>query len=79
MFVRLYPINVNTAEPIGPKFCVEPHVAPGKVCEWSNFQKFASIKIRFLKILNIHEIIFFKSAKFFLFCFINKENTHVYK
>jgi hypothetical protein len=22
----LYPINVKTAEPIGPKFCVGPHV-----------------------------------------------------
>ena len=26
--VCLYPINVKTAEPIGPKFCVGPHVAP---------------------------------------------------
>ena len=29
--VCLYPINVKTAEPIGPKFCVRPHVTPGKV------------------------------------------------
>ena len=29
--VCLYPINVKTAEPIGPKFCVGPHVTPGKV------------------------------------------------
>jgi len=35
--VRLYPINVKTAEPIGPKFCVGPHVTPGKVYEWSKF------------------------------------------
>ena len=27
----LYPINVNTAKPIGPKFCVGPHMTPGKV------------------------------------------------
>ena len=65
--VRLYPINVKTAEPIGPKFFVGYHVTPGKVYGWSNFQKFASIKIRFLKILKIHEFFFWKSAKFFVF------------
>ena len=31
--VCLYPKNVKTAEPIRPKFGVEPHVAPGKVYE----------------------------------------------
>ena len=29
--VCLYPINIKTAEPIGPKFCVGPLVTPGKV------------------------------------------------
>ena len=57
--VCLYPINVKTAEPIGPKFFVWPHGAPGKVYEWSKFQIFVSIKIRsslnFFKILKIHE------------------------
>ena len=62
LFVCLYPINVKTAEPIGPKFFVGHHVIPGKVYRWLNFQKFASIKIRFLKILKIHEI-------FLCFCF----------
>ena len=33
LFVCLYPINVKTAEPIGPKFFVGPHGAPGKVYE----------------------------------------------
>ena len=33
LFVCLYPINVKTAEPIGPKFCVGYHVTPGKVYE----------------------------------------------
>ena len=65
--VSLYPINVKTAEPIRLKFFVGHHVIPGKVYGWSNFQKFASIKIRFLKILKIHEIFFWKSAKFFVF------------
>ena len=32
-FVCLCPINVKTAKPIRPKFCVGPHVAPGKVYE----------------------------------------------
>ena len=31
LFVCLYPINVKTAEPIGPKFFVGHHVIPGKV------------------------------------------------
>ena len=43
---------------------IKNNVIPGK--GWSNFQKFVSIKIRFSKILKIHEI-FFKSAKFFVF------------
>ena len=29
--VRLYPINVKTAQPIGPKFFVGHHETPGKV------------------------------------------------
>jgi len=31
--VCLYPINVETAEPIGPTFFVAPRVIPGKVYE----------------------------------------------
>ena len=58
--VCFYPINIKTAKPIGPKFFVGHHVIPGKVYEWSNFQKFASIKIRFLKIFKIH--VFFWSS-----------------
>ena len=81
-------INVKTAKPIGPKFFVGSRVTPGKVYGWSNFQKFASIKIRFLKILKIHEIFLIKSSKCFVFVlltrrtlmlFVNKENPHVYK
>ena len=29
--VCLYPLNVKTADPNGPKFVVGPHVTPGKV------------------------------------------------
>ena len=44
--VCLYPINVKTAEPIGPNFFVRHHVTTGKVYVWSTFQIFVSIKIR---------------------------------
>ena len=33
MSVCLYPINVKTAEPIGPKLFEGPHLTPGKVYE----------------------------------------------
>ena len=68
LFVRLEPMNVKTAEPIGPKFCVGPHVASGNVYEWSRFQKFVSNKIRFLSNFEIHEI-FLWNPRSFLFCF----------
>jgi len=37
LFVCLYPINVKTAEPIGPEFFVGHLGTPGKVYEWLNF------------------------------------------
>ena len=46
LFVCLYPINVKTTGPIGPKFFVGHLGTPGKVYEWSKFQIFVSIKIR---------------------------------
>jgi len=39
------------AEPIGAKFCVEPHMTPGKVYEYSKFQKYAANKVDFHKLL----------------------------
>ena len=75
--VCLYPINVKTAEPIRPKFFVGHHVIPRKVYGWSNFQKFASIKIRFLKNLKIHEI-FFENPRNFFLLFVNKEKPCVF-
>ena len=33
LFVCVYPINVKTAEQIGPKFCVGHHGTTGKVYE----------------------------------------------
>ncbi len=44
--VCLYPINVKTAEPIGPTFFVGHLGTPGKVYEKSKFQIFVSIKIQ---------------------------------
>ena len=40
-----YPINVKTAKPIKPKFCVGPHMAPGRVLNDHNSTKFF-VKIR---------------------------------
>ena len=37
-----YPINIKTAEPIGPKFCAGPCMTPGKVFGGSELQKFIS-------------------------------------
>ena len=48
MFVCLYPTNVKTAEPIGPKFCVGPHLTPGKVYGCSKLQKCVSKSFCFL-------------------------------
>ena len=78
LFVCLYPINVKTAEPIGPKFFVGSRVTPGKVYGWSNFQKFDHpSKFDFWK--------FWKSTKFFLkirgifcFCYLLTMRTPVY-
>ena len=52
------------AEPIGPKFSVGPDITPGKVKEWTNFQKFGCNEIRFKLFLKIHDI-------FCLFSFYN--------
>ena len=42
-------MNVKTAEPIRPKFCVGPHVAPEKVYSQSDFKY---LKKFYLKIFN---------------------------
>jgi len=78
LFVCLYPINVKTAEPIGPKFVVGHLGTPGKVYESAKYQIVVSIKIR--SSLNFWK--FWKSTNFFakirkLFFFfydVHKEN-----
>jgi len=47
----LYPINVNTAKPIRPKFCVGPYMAPGKVYGQSDFD-YVILKYFYLKLFN---------------------------
>jgi len=76
LFVCLYPINVKTAEPIGPKFFVGPLGTPGKVYESSNICLHQnSIVIKFFKILKINEI-FCENQRiiFVLFYDVHKEN-----
>ena len=37
--VSLYPINLKTAGPIGPKYCVGPHMTPKlKKCVFKSFE-----------------------------------------
>ena len=43
----LYPINIKTAEPIGPKFCVGPHVAREKFMKDQNLKNLPSSKLDF--------------------------------
>ena len=77
LFVCLYPINIKTAEPIGPKFFVGSRGTPGKVYGGSIFKKFASIKIRILKILKIHEM-FLKIREIFCFYYLLTRRSPVY-
>ena len=78
LFVCLYPINVKTAEPIGPKFFVRHHVTTGKVYEWSKFQIFVSIKIRssliFENFENLRNFLRNPRIIFVLFYDVHKEN-----
>jgi len=50
--VSLCPLNVKTAEPIRPKFCMGPHVAPGKVYGPSDF-KYVILKYIYFKLFNL--------------------------
>ena len=36
--VCVFPINVKTAAPIGPKFCVGPHMTQGRFMNDQNFK-----------------------------------------
>jgi len=45
------PINVKTAEPIGPEFCVRP----GKVCGTSKFEKIVKNRGFFLQMRQLEK------------------------
>ena len=63
-------INVRTAETIGPKFCVGPHMILGQVYGCSKLQKLCLKFLNFwLKFKNAWKIII-KPANFYCFCFI---------
>ena len=47
--VCLYPINVKTAEPIGPKFFVGHHVTQGRFMNDKNFKKCVLKVFNFVK------------------------------
>ena len=67
MSVYWYPINLKTAEPIGPKFFEEPYVTTGKVYGCSNLQKLASNKIRFSLNFKKPRNFFLRNRQFFVF------------
>ena len=62
--VCLYPINVKTAEPIRPKFSVGLDMSTGKfktIYRWSKLKDLPPTKFDLNKMLNIYEILFYKS------------------
>ena len=44
LFVCLYPINIKTAEPTGPKFFVGNHVTTGRFMNDQNFKYLSALK-----------------------------------
>ena len=71
----MYSMNVKTAEPIGPKFCVGPHMTPENVYEKKNSAMSLqqnSIVIKFRKSTKF----FIKFANIFLTFFLLRENVH---
>ena len=80
MLVCLYPINVKTAEPIGPKFGVGPLMTPEKVYGCSKFQTSLPQILIFIKIKLKLKFNFIKIPRSFLYkihelC-IHTENVH---
>ena len=57
--VRLHPINVKTAEPIGPKFCVRPHMTPARVYLRLKITNLCPKVFEFCKILKMRDLLFF--------------------
>ena len=70
LFVCLNPINVETAEPTGPTFCLGPHITPGK--GWWMIKIW---KISLQQILIF--IKFWKSMNFFCFTIYAKMHDYL--
>ena len=66
--VRLYPINVKTAEPIGLNFFVRSRVTTGKI----KFSKICLQNSIFENFKNPLSFFFIKSAKFFVFVLLTR-------
>ena len=76
LFVCLYPINVNTAEPIGLKFCVRSHVSPwGRFMNDQNFKNLSLKVFYFNKILKMHKK-YYEIRNLFLFLFYTVQREH---
>ena len=55
LFVGLYPINVKTAEPIGPKLVVASHKTPGKFIDGHNLKNLQQKRFNFRLIWKLNE------------------------
>ena len=68
--VILNKINVKTAEPIGPKFCMGPYMTPRKVCRGTKLQKLVFKSFWFLLNLKNAQQILINLRTFVYYCFI---------
>ena len=64
--VRLYPINVETAEPISSKFCVRPNL---RFMNAQNYKNVCPEVFDFSKILKFARTNIIQSAIFLCYCF----------
>ena len=77
--VCLFPINVRTAEPIVPKFCVGPHLCPqGRLMIDRNFKISLLTKFNFHKIFKIHETFVWNLRTFFVIVLQCTQRENVY-
>ena len=80
LFVCLYPINVKTADSIGPKICKETEIPPGKIYGCSELQQFVSKKLIFEHFLKSMQKISINPQTFLLlFYIVRKEHVYLCK
>ena len=66
---RMYPINLKMAKPIGPKFCVGPHMTQGRVMDAQSYTNLCPKVFDFCSILKIRKKILLNLWTFFCYCF----------